>query len=134
MHDIGVYRAWFRGSGDQGGWERVGERPYATVSSAVRGGALTVLSQASLERPGTQVEVVRLDADGGEKVLATIGSHAEQPSLTARPRLVLAGERGFRVPCCCRAAIRRATVRCRCCWTRTAVRTASGWSPRTTPI
>ncbi|WP_043265958.1 prolyl oligopeptidase family serine peptidase [Streptomyces sp. CT34] len=97
VHDIGVYRAWFRGSGDQGGWERVGERPYPTVSSAVRGGAVTVLSQASLERPGAQVEVVRLDPDGGEKVLAAIGSYAERPGLTARPRLVLAGER--EIPC-----------------------------------
>ncbi|GGU42058.1 peptidase [Streptomyces albospinus] len=97
VHDIGVYRAWFRGSGDQGGWERVGERPYPTVSSAVRGGEVTVLSQASLERPGAQVEVVRLDPDGGEKVLAAIGSHAERPALTARPQLVLAGER--KIPC-----------------------------------
>ncbi|MGG2458519.1 prolyl oligopeptidase family serine peptidase [Streptomyces sp. RGM 3693] len=97
MHDIGVYRAWFRGSGDQGGWERVGERPYPTVSSAVRGGALTVLTQASLEQPGARSEVVRLDPDGGEKVLAVIGSHAETPGLTARPQLVLAGER--RIPC-----------------------------------
>ncbi|MFH8569107.1 prolyl oligopeptidase family serine peptidase [Streptomyces sp. NPDC017993] len=97
MHDIGVYRAWYRGSGDQGGWERVGARPYPTVSSAVRSGSLVVLSQASLERPGAQVEVVRLDADGGEKTLAAIGSYAEEPALTARPRLVLAGER--QIPC-----------------------------------
>ncbi|MFB6438464.1 prolyl oligopeptidase family serine peptidase [Streptomyces sp. NPDC056411] len=97
MHDIGVYRAWFRGSGDQGGWERVATRPYPTVSSAVRGGAVTVLSQASLERPGTQVEVVRLDPDGGEKSLASIGSFADSPAITARPRLVLAGER--EIPC-----------------------------------
>jgi dipeptidyl-peptidase-4 len=96
-HDIGVYRAWFRGSGDQGGWERVGERPHPTVSSAVRSGAVAVLSQASLERPGVRAEVVRLDADGSEKTLATIGSYAEEPVLTARPRLVLAGER--EIPC-----------------------------------
>ncbi|MFJ6747086.1 MULTISPECIES: alpha/beta fold hydrolase [unclassified Streptomyces] len=97
MHDIGVYRAWFRGSGDQGGWERVGERAYPTVSSAVRAGGVTVLSQASLERPGAQVEVVRLDAKGGMQTLATIGSYAEEPVLTARPRLVRAGER--EIPC-----------------------------------
>ncbi|MFE7610703.1 S9 family peptidase [Streptomyces celluloflavus] len=96
-HDIGVYRAWFRGSGDQGGWERVGERPHPTVSSAVRSGEVTVLSQASLERPGVRAEVVRLAADGSEKTLATIGSYAEEPVLTARPRLVLAGER--EIPC-----------------------------------
>lgn len=56
-----------------------------------------MLSQASLERPGAQVDVVRLDPDGGEKTLATIGSYAEEPTLTARPRLVLAGER--EIPC-----------------------------------
>ncbi|MEU9110372.1 prolyl oligopeptidase family serine peptidase [Streptomyces sp. NPDC048483] len=97
MKDIGVYRAWFRGSGDQGGWERVGGRPYPTVSSAVRGGAVVVLSQASAERPGARVEVIRLDADGGEKTLATIGSYAEEPALTARPRFALAGDR--EIPC-----------------------------------
>ncbi|MFF2927009.1 prolyl oligopeptidase family serine peptidase [Streptomyces celluloflavus] len=96
-HDIGVYRAWFRGSGDQGGWERVGERPHPTVSSAVRSGEVAVLSQASLERPGVRAEVVRLAADGSEKTLATIGSYAAEPVLTARPRLVLAGER--EIPC-----------------------------------
>ncbi|MFE5736441.1 S9 family peptidase [Streptomyces celluloflavus] len=96
-HDIGVYRAWFRGSGDQGGWERVGERPHPTVSSAVRSGEVAVLSQASLERPGVRAEVVRLTADGSEKTLATIGSYAAEPVLTARPRLVLAGER--EIPC-----------------------------------
>ncbi|ARF57243.1 prolyl oligopeptidase family serine peptidase [Streptomyces gilvosporeus] len=97
MKDIGVYRAWFRGSGDQGGWERVGARPFPTVSSAVRSGELVVLSQASAEWPGARVEVLRLDADGGEKTLATLASYAEEPQLTARPRFVLAGER--EIPC-----------------------------------
>ncbi|MET9295422.1 prolyl oligopeptidase family serine peptidase [Streptomyces sp. NPDC003077] len=96
-HDIGVYRAWYRGSGDQGGWERVGARPYPSVSSAVREGAVAVLSHVSVERPGAQVEVVRLDADGGETHLAAIGSHAEVPVLTTRPEFVLAGDR--RIPC-----------------------------------
>ncbi|AJT64611.1 hypothetical protein T261_2940 [Streptomyces lydicus] len=97
MKDIGVYRVWFRGSGDQGGWERVGERPYPTVSSAVRAGSLVVLSQSSVDRPGARVEVVRLAADGGETTLATIASYAEEPLLTARPRFALAGER--EIPC-----------------------------------
>ncbi|MFG2135791.1 prolyl oligopeptidase family serine peptidase [Streptomyces sp. NPDC048650] len=97
MKDIGVFRAWFRGSGDQGGWERVGARPHPTVSSAVRTGTLTVLSQTSAERPGARVEVVRLDADGGERTLATIASYAQVPSLTARPRFAVAGER--QIPC-----------------------------------
>ncbi|MFE7313657.1 prolyl oligopeptidase family serine peptidase [Streptomyces sp. NPDC057555] len=105
MHDIGVYRAWYRNGGQEGGgaspalagWERVGERPYPTVSSAVRSGALMVLTQASLEQPGARSELVRLEADGGEKTLAVIDSYAETPHLTARPQLVLAGER--RIPC-----------------------------------
>ncbi|MCK7627567.1 prolyl oligopeptidase family serine peptidase [Streptomyces sp. RS10V-4] len=96
-HDIGVYRAWFRGSGDQGGWQRLGGRPYPTVSSAVRSGELTVLTQASLEWPGTRTEVVRPGPDGGAEVVATLGSYAETPGLTARPRLVRAGER--EIPC-----------------------------------
>ncbi|MFI0261615.1 prolyl oligopeptidase family serine peptidase [Streptomyces sp. NPDC017056] len=97
LHDIGVYRAWYRGSGDQGGWERVGARPYPSVTSAVRGGAVAVLSHACLERPGAQTEVVRLEADGGETWLAAVGSYAEVPVLATRPRLVLSGER--KIPC-----------------------------------
>ncbi|MFI9047530.1 prolyl oligopeptidase family serine peptidase [Streptomyces sp. NPDC053427] len=97
MKDIGVFRAWFRGSGDQGGWERVGERPHPTVSSAVRGGGLMVLSQSSPEWPGARVEVIRLDADGGEKTLAPIASYAERPALTARPHFASAGDR--EIPC-----------------------------------
>ncbi|MEU7255211.1 prolyl oligopeptidase family serine peptidase [Streptomyces rimosus] len=97
LHDIGVYRAWYRGSGDQGGWERVGQRPYPSVSSAVRGGSVAVLSHVCLERPGAQTEVVRLEADGGETWLAAVGSYAEVPVLATSPRLVLSGER--RIPC-----------------------------------
>ncbi|MFG2223738.1 prolyl oligopeptidase family serine peptidase [Streptomyces sp. NPDC048644] len=92
MHDIGVYRARY-----EGGCERIGQRPYPTVSSAVRGGRVAVLSQACLERPGTRVDVVEIGADGAERALAAIGSYAEEPGLTARPRLVRAGER--EIPC-----------------------------------
>ncbi|KOU05887.1 peptidase S9 [Streptomyces sp. NRRL F-5755] len=97
LHDIGVYRAWYRGSGDQGGWERVGQRPYPSVSSAVRGGPVAVLSHVCLERPGAQTEVVRLEADGGETWLAAVGSYAEVPVLATSPRFALSGER--RIPC-----------------------------------
>lgn len=108
MHDVGVYRAWYRGSGDQGGgeggsharsglWERVAERPYASYSSAVRSGEVAVVSHLSAERPGVQVDVVRLTADGEEIRLAGIASHAETPVVTARPRFVTAGER--EIPC-----------------------------------
>ncbi|TSB21342.1 prolyl oligopeptidase family serine peptidase [Streptomyces benahoarensis] len=96
MHDIGVHRVRHRGDG-LAVPERVGARPYPTVTSAVRGGEVVVLSQACLERPGARVEVVRLGADGAEETVAAIGSYAQEPVLTARPRLVLAGER--EIPC-----------------------------------
>ncbi|MEU9789750.1 prolyl oligopeptidase family serine peptidase [Streptomyces sparsogenes] len=95
--EIGVFRAWFRGSGDQGGWEPVGERPHPAVSSAVRGGEVVVLSYAGLDRPGATVEVLRPAADGSADRLAEIASHAERPVITARPHLVFAGERD--IPC-----------------------------------
>ncbi|OMI39973.1 S9 family peptidase [Streptomyces sparsogenes] len=95
--EIGVFRAWFRGSGDQGGWEPVGERPRPAVSSAVRGGEVVVLSYAGPDRPGATVEVLRPAADGSADRLAEIPSHAERPVITARPHLVFAGERD--IPC-----------------------------------
>ncbi|MEU1664726.1 prolyl oligopeptidase family serine peptidase [Streptomyces sparsogenes] len=95
--EIGVFRAWFRGSGDQGGWEPVCERPHPAVSSAVRGGEVVVLSYAGLDRPGATVEVLRPAADGSADRLAEIPSHAERPVITARPHLVFAGERD--IPC-----------------------------------
>jgi dipeptidyl-peptidase 4 len=78
-----VYRV-----GDDG-LERLSRTP--GVHSAVRGGPLTVLSSASMERPGALVRVLR---DGKE--ITQIASYAEQPVLTARPTLVDAGER--RIP------------------------------------
>ncbi|TVL93972.1 S9 family peptidase [Streptomyces sp. SAJ15] len=98
--EVVVYRAWFRGSGDQGGWEAVGERPRA-VHSAVRGGEVIALTRATLDRPGGTVELIRPGYDGAkrprESVVAEISSHAERPVITARPRLLPAGER--RIPC-----------------------------------
>ncbi|WP_242580759.1 prolyl oligopeptidase family serine peptidase [Streptomyces sp. MST-110588] len=79
------------------GWERVAARPYPSVSSAVRAGEITVLSHLSAEHPRTEVEVVRLTADGTGTPLAAIGSYAETPVITARPRFVTAGER--EIPC-----------------------------------
>ncbi|MEU5102336.1 alpha/beta fold hydrolase [Streptomyces sp. NPDC021354] len=95
--EIGVFRAWYRGSGDQGGWEAVGKRPFPAVHSAVRGGEVIVLSYAEPERPGATVEVVRPAADGSAEPLAEIASYAERPVITARPHLVFAGERD--IPC-----------------------------------
>ncbi|MDQ4007513.1 MAG: prolyl oligopeptidase family serine peptidase [Actinomycetota bacterium] len=61
------------------------------VHSATRSGAVTVLSSATLDRQGPLVRVLR---DGEE--VARIASHAEAPTLTARPRLTLAAKR--RIP------------------------------------
>lgn len=96
--DIGVYRAWFRGSGDQGGWERLTDPDTVAdgephVASAVRGGETVVLSTARLARPGTVVQVLRLTADGRTEARGTLASHAEQPVLTAAPKLLHVGKR-----------------------------------------
>ncbi|MFH0242521.1 prolyl oligopeptidase family serine peptidase [Streptomyces sp. HK10] len=96
--EIAVYRAWFRGSGDQGGWERVSPEGAAHIASAVRGGDTVVLSTAALDRPGARAEALRLPetGKGAPASLAVIASHAETPVLTARPRLLRAGAR--RIP------------------------------------
>ncbi|MCZ4120046.1 S9 family peptidase [Streptomyces sp. H39-S7] len=76
---------------------RVGEHGVARVSdepgvhSAVRSGALTVLSSATLETAGARVRVLRDDKPAG-----VITSHAQQPALRAAVRLTEAGER--RIP------------------------------------
>ncbi|MEU1311141.1 alpha/beta fold hydrolase [Streptomyces cinnamoneus] len=72
------------------GVERVSEGPGR--HSAVRSGAVTVLASASLDRPGTEVRVLR---EG--KQVATVPSYAETPVLTARARLTRAGDLG--IPC-----------------------------------
>ncbi|WP_418958946.1 prolyl oligopeptidase family serine peptidase [Streptomyces tritici] len=72
------------------GVERVSEGP--GVHSAVRGGAVTVLSSARVNVPGSVTRVLR---DGRE--LAVIASSAEQPLISARVRLVEGGAR--RIPC-----------------------------------
>ncbi|WP_432039723.1 prolyl oligopeptidase family serine peptidase [Streptomyces cucumeris] len=95
--EIDVYRAWFRGSGDQGGWEPVGKRPFPAVHAAARGGEVVALSYAGLERPGTRVEILRPGDHGTHEPLAEIASYAEAPVLTARPHLVFAGKRD--IPC-----------------------------------
>jgi len=69
--------------------ERVSDGP--GVHSAVRSGAVTVLSSAGLDRHGALVRVLR----NGTQV-AQIASHAQTPVLTARPTLTLAGRR--RIP------------------------------------
>ncbi|MFJ4919651.1 prolyl oligopeptidase family serine peptidase [Streptomyces sp. NPDC088725] len=62
------------------------------VHTAVRAGRVTVLASSGPTSPGVSVQVLR---DG--EPLATIASHAELPTLTAKVRLTEAGAR--RIPC-----------------------------------
>lgn len=82
--EIHVYRV------NELGTERISEG--AGVHSAVRSGPVTVLASSRPDAPGTTVQVLR---EG--KPVATVASHAEQPVLTAHPRLCEAGAR--RIPC-----------------------------------
>ncbi len=91
--DIGVYRAAFRGSGDKGHWERLATDEGPHVASAVRGGDTVVLSSSRPDRPGARVTVLRLAEDGGVEERGVIASHAEEPLLTAAPRLAHVGKR-----------------------------------------
>ncbi|MFE2425224.1 prolyl oligopeptidase family serine peptidase [Streptomyces sp. NPDC059373] len=87
--EIHVYRVPL--SGDAGA-VRMSETP--GVHSAVRSGAVTVLSSSSLDRPAPLVRVLHEGAP--DKPLVEIASYAETPVLTARPLLATAGER--RIP------------------------------------
>ncbi|MET9360295.1 prolyl oligopeptidase family serine peptidase [Streptomyces sp. NPDC006632] len=82
--EIHVYRV------NELGTERVSEG--AGVHSAVRSGAVTVVSSARPDRAGTTARVVR---DGKE--LATIVSYAATPGLSVRLRLTEGGAQ--RIPC-----------------------------------
>ncbi|MEV7239888.1 prolyl oligopeptidase family serine peptidase [Streptomyces sp. NPDC093248] len=82
--EIHVYRV------NELGVERVSQEP--GVHSAVRAGDVTVLVSATLDSPGTRVQVLR---DG--KRTATVTSYAEDPGLSPRVTLVQGGAR--RIPC-----------------------------------
>lgn len=82
--EVHVYRVGERGV------ERVSEG--AGVHSAVRSGAVTVLSSARPDVPGSVTRVLR---DG--KTVAEVASYAQRPSLTAAATLVEGGAR--RIPC-----------------------------------
>ncbi|MFF3553090.1 prolyl oligopeptidase family serine peptidase [Streptomyces tsukubensis] len=84
LGEVHVHRVGERGV------ERISEGP--GVHTAVGSGPVTVLISARPGMPGTEYAVLR---DG--KRIASIASYAEKPLLTARPRLVAAGER--RIPC-----------------------------------
>lgn len=81
--EIHVYRV------SEHGVTRVSDEP--GVHSAVRSGALTVLTSATLETAGARTRVLRDDKPG-----AVIASHARQPALRAVVRLTEAG--GRRIP------------------------------------
>ncbi|MCG7204649.1 S9 family peptidase [Streptomyces arenae] len=72
------------------GVERVSQEP--GVHTAVRAGGVTVLVSATLDRPGSRVQVLR---DG--KPAATVTSYAEDPGLSPRVTLTQGGAR--RIPC-----------------------------------
>ncbi|WP_189600501.1 S9 family peptidase [Streptomyces lateritius] len=62
------------------------------VHAAVRSGAVTVLSSAGPDVPGSVARVLRAGAE-----VAVVASHAERPVLSARVRLLEGGAR--RIPC-----------------------------------
>ncbi|MEV8016205.1 prolyl oligopeptidase family serine peptidase [Streptomyces sp. NPDC086554] len=82
--EVHVYRV------NELGVERVSQE--AGVHSAVRSGGLTVLVSATLDQPGTRVQVLR---DG--KQVATVASYAQRPGLTPRVTLTEGGAR--KIPC-----------------------------------
>ncbi|MFF4570613.1 alpha/beta fold hydrolase [Streptomyces sp. NPDC001410] len=82
--EVHVYRV------NELGVERVSQEP--GVHSAVRAGGVTVLASATLDSPGTHVQVLR---DG--KRTATVRSCAEVPGLS--PRVTLTEGGAHRIPC-----------------------------------
>ncbi|GHI05198.1 peptidase S9 [Streptomyces cellostaticus] len=82
--EVHVYRV------NELGVERVSQQP--GVHTAVRAGDVTVLVSATLDRPGSRVQVLR---DG--KPAATVLSYAEDPGLSPSVHLTEGGAR--RIPC-----------------------------------
>ncbi|MFI8825867.1 alpha/beta fold hydrolase [Streptomyces sp. NPDC053431] len=87
--EIHVYRVGYATAGEPV-VERVSDT--AGVHGAVRSGALTVLSSAGTDTPGSVTRVLR---DG--KRIAEIASYAQRPVLSAGVRLTEAG--AWRIPC-----------------------------------
>ncbi|MFI1365425.1 S9 family peptidase [Streptomyces griseochromogenes] len=85
--EVHVYRV------NELGVERVSREP--GVHSAVRAGDVTVLMSATLDRPGTRVQVLRDENDG--KPAVTVLSRAEDPGLSPGVTLTEGGAR--RIPC-----------------------------------
>ncbi|MFG3350046.1 alpha/beta fold hydrolase [Streptomyces sp. NPDC048018] len=87
--EIHVYRVGYAAGGDPSP-ERLSAP--AGVHGAVRSGAVTVLSSARTDAPGSVTRVLR---DG--KPVAEVSSYAQRPVLSAGVRLTAAGAR--RIPC-----------------------------------
>ncbi|MBS2962482.1 S9 family peptidase [Actinocrinis puniceicyclus] len=68
------------------------------VNTAVIGGSLAVLTSATLDEPNRRVAVLRIEGpDGGApKQLSELRSVTARPSITARPRELVLGERALR--------------------------------------
>ena len=91
--EVGVWLAPLPGAGGEARRLAVEDAPH--VASAVRGGDVLVLSSSTLRRPGARADVVRLTAEGALEELGTVASYAEEPQLTAAPRLLHTGSRGL---------------------------------------
>jgi len=68
------------------------------VHTATAAGGVTVITTSALDQHGTRTTVWRDGPDGGQEpshAVATIGSHAETPSLTPRVRLERLGARAL---------------------------------------
>lgn len=87
--EVHVYRV------NELGVERLSQEP--GVHSAVRAGGVTVLVSSALDRPGTQVQVLR-----GPKSPTTVTSHAEHPGLSPRVTLTQGAHGKSHAPCLCR--------------------------------
>ncbi|MEV5969260.1 alpha/beta fold hydrolase [Streptomyces sp. NPDC051921] len=87
--EVHVYRVGYAADGAPS-VERVSDA--AGVHGAVRSGAVTVLSSARADAPGSVTRVLR---DG--KRIAEVASYAQRPALSAGVRLTEAGAR--RIPC-----------------------------------
>ena len=111
-----------------GGLSRIGGAAAgAGVETGAGAGGTTVVSSRGLDDDGVTVRVHR---DGGE--VASIASLAESPALPApRPVLFGAGPRQIRTavlfPSWHQPGQRQRQRSCRCCSTRTAARTRSGY-------
>ncbi|EST39089.1 hypothetical protein N566_03900 [Streptomycetaceae bacterium MP113-05] len=89
--DIGVHRVTL--SGGPADVRRLAVDAGPHVASAVRGGGTVVLTSATVDRAGSRVSLLHLGEDGSLEERGTIPSLAEEPVLSAAPRLAHVGSR-----------------------------------------